>query len=150
MVQSAVTRATRLTLLVVVACTAVVLALTLAGLARASGYWNVWQGNLPGSDGVRSHHTLFGGGTGSYWQIRLSWDSSSNHDMHFSLIANNGSWDNFSAQGTPGSEFNPPSPYDRYVTYGDYAMTSGVAKAGCQNPSGLSTVFTNCRNAASL
>lgn len=122
---------------------------TLAGMARASGYWNVWQANLPDSGGVRTKTSApqIPGGTNN---IRLSWDSSSNHDMHFTLIGNNGTWYNSSAFGAHEYGTNPPTPYDRYEEYFAQvggSIPSGVAMAGCQNPAGDSTVWTNCRNA---
>lgn len=67
--------------------------------------------------------------------------------MNFSLIANNGSWSNYSAE-IHGIEYMPGTYYDRITPYNANALQSGVAQAGCQNPSGLSTVWTNCRNAA--
>jgi hypothetical protein len=119
----------------------------LATTAWASGYWNVWQGDLPGSDGVRSAHSAFPGGN-NLWYDRVSWTSNT-HDMNFSFIGNNGSWTNLSVH-TWGTEWTSGSAYDEYLPYGNAAVPSGVAKAGCQNPSGLSTVFTNCRNAGTL
>lgn len=119
----------------------------MAAAAEASGYWNVWQADLPDSNGVRTKVTALQvpGGTNN---LRLSWDSSSNHDMHFTLIANNGSWYNSSAFA--GAEYGTNTPYDRTLEYFGNEIPSGVAKAGCQNPAGLSTVWTNCRNAEFL
>jgi hypothetical protein len=131
-----------------VLCTLAGLAATFAASAWASGYWNVWQANLPNPNGVRSAHTVYGGGPGGAWQIRLSWTSGT-HDMNFSWIANNGSWTNLSAFMV-GGEYAPGSTYDRWAGYTPNFVTSGVAQAGCQNPSGLSTVFTNCRNAENI
>jgi hypothetical protein len=137
----------RVALLVVILCVLAALAGTLTGTAWAAGYWNVWQGNLPGSDGQRAQHSAYGGS--GVWKIRLSWDSSSNHDMNFSWISNNGSWYNVSAEGA-GLEYSPPSFYDRKISYDDSLFSVGVAQAGCENPAGDSTVYTNCRNATSL
>jgi len=122
-------------------------AAALTATAWASGYWNVWQGNLPGSDGMRAQHTLYGGCgyVGCGWVLRLSWTSGT-HDMNFSLIANNGSWSNYSAE-TYGAEYTNGSYYDRVWPYSYNAVPTNVAKAGCENPAGKSTVFTNCRNA---
>jgi surfactin synthase thioesterase subunit len=124
-------------------CATATLVGALAGSAQASGYWNVWQANLPDSGGVRTKTTppQIPGGTNN---IRLSWTSDT-HDMHFTLIANDGTWYNSSAFA--GYEYGTNTPYDRWIEYfGDGEIPSGVAAAGCQNPSGLSTVFTNCRN----
>lgn len=117
---------------------AAIVSIIAVGSALASGYWNVWQGNLSSSA-----HSVYGGG--SPWLIRLSWTSGT-HDMNFSWISNNGSWYNASAEAI-GNEYNPGSFYDRIVAYDSGVFPGvGVAQAGCQNPA--STVYTNCRNAA--
>lgn len=116
------------------------------GSAYASNYWNVWQGNLPDSNGVRTKVTeipIPGGGN----YLRLSWTSGT-HDMHFTLIGNDGTWYNSSAFG--GYEFGTNTPYDRYIEYFGGELPHGVAQAGCQNPAGLSQVWVNCRNAVNL
>lgn len=120
----------------------------MAATAWADTYWNVWQGNLPDSGGVRSKYTPFGGGSTEAWLLRLSWTADT-HDMHFLWIANNGDW---SAEGAElyGNEWSSGTYYDRWVSYSNSQTPSGVAQAGCQNPIPLATVYTNCRNAASL
>jgi len=142
-----VRRASRLIRLLLVVAATCALAGILAVSARAAGYWNVWQANLPDPDGVRSEHTPFPGGD-AIWRIRESWTSGT-HDMHFSFIGDNGSWTNISVF-IFGTDFSSGSTYDQYVIYNNDAVAGGTAKAGCQNPSGDSTVFTNCRNASSL
>jgi hypothetical protein len=122
------------------------LAAVFAATAYADGYWNVWQNYLPDSNGVRTKYTLAPLPSGGNY-LRLSWTSGT-HDMHFTLIANNGTWYNYSAFS--GSEWGTDTPYDRYIEYFGGQIPSGVAQAGCQNPSGLSTVWVNCRNALTL
>ncbi len=107
----------------------------------ANNFWNVWQNWLPDSSGVRSHQTPYYGSGTDEWFIRMSWTVNS-HYMRFKFIYDNGSW--FSPSSDGGIETSPPSPYDRYWVYYD----SNIAKAGCQNPDGLSTVWVNCRNTA--
>jgi hypothetical protein len=130
---------------VVILCVLAALAGTLTATAWADGYWNVWQGNLPGSDGQRAKHSAYGSGT---WHIRLSWTTDT-HDMNFSWISNNGSWYNVSAEGA-GAEYSPGSYFDRKISYDNSLFSVGVAQGGCENPSGGYTVYTNCRNATSL
>ncbi|HEY5694165.1 MAG TPA: hypothetical protein VIR14_06620 [Gaiellaceae bacterium] len=70
----------------------------------------------------------------------MSWTSGT-HDMNFVVIDNGGSWHIFDAFAD-GFYWTPGSTYDRYIYY----TGSG---GGCENPTGLSTVYVNCRNAAS-
>ena len=112
------------------------------GLAKADGYWNVWQGNLPGSSGNRAVHSVCDCGDGYEWWVRLSWNDS--HTMNFSWIGNDGAWHNKDAliYGQEYTEY-----YDRLYGYYYFLVSSGVAQGGCENPSGMATVYTNCRNA---
>lgn len=70
--------------------------------------------------------------------------------MNFLIIANSGTWYTISAFSQNEWSINPPSPYDRYMYYYQSGWPTGVAQAGCQNPSGDSTVYANCRNASGL
>jgi hypothetical protein len=109
-----------------------------AGTAQA-GYWNVYQGNLPDSSGVRHKTGVYLGG-GEAWYVRMSWTSGS-HDMYFLFIDNGGSWHSYwSYNGTQVT-----GPYDRVLGY-----VGNLARGGCQNPGGYSTVFVNCRFAGSI
>lgn len=108
--------------------------------ASADTYWNVWQAWLPDSSGDRAKHSLYCL-CGADWYVRMSWTVNS-HVMYFSFIFNDGSWYTPSSDG--GIQIT--GPYDRYWRYVD----SNVAKAGCQNPGGLATVWVNCRNASAL
>jgi hypothetical protein len=111
--------------------------------ARADSYWNVWQGNLPDSNGHRAKYTVCSCGMNppQEWFIRLSWNDT--HYMNFVEIGNNGTWTTKDAliYGTQETEY-----YDRLYSYYADDVTSGVAQAGCENPSGLAAVYTNCRN----
>lgn len=111
------------------------LALAASGSAQASGYWNVWQGNLPDASGDRSKHSSYFG-AGQTWWVRMSWTADS-HDMNFSYILSSGSWRNVnSAHGVVWT-----GPWDRLYGW------DGYAKGGCQNPAGKPTVWVNCRHA---
>jgi hypothetical protein len=105
----------------------------------------VWQGNLPDSSGTRSAYSVYGGG-GANWTIRMSWTSGS-HYMYWLFISNDGSWHQDSTNVFGSYYPNGGGPYDLILTYGPLWVNHGVAQAGCQNPSGLSTVWVNCRNA---
>lgn len=123
-------------------------ALALASAESAPGahnYWNVWHNYLPDGSGDRSKHSPYQG-AGGPWQIRISWTTGT-HDMHFSWILNSGSWRNLSALFYGGS-FS--GFWDRYYQYFPSDFPSGVAKGGCQNPAGESTVWANCRHASNL
>lgn len=113
------------------------LSMVLATSAQAGdGYWNVWHDNLPDANGVRAKHSAYLG-SGQPWVVRMSWTANS-HDMNFLFIRSDGGWESWSAltYGTPVT-----SAWDRAIGY------QGYARAGCQNPQGLSTVYVNCRNA---
>lgn len=107
-----------------------------ASVQAGDGYWNVWHSSLPDASGVRAKHTAYLG-AGQAWVVRMSWTTNS-HDMNFLFIESNGAWNSVSAltYGNPVT-----SAWDRVIGY------QGFARAGCQNPQGLSTVFVNCRNA---
>jgi hypothetical protein len=122
---------------VVVAVSAAVIAIE-AGVAQASGYWNVYQGNLPNSAGVRAKTSPYGGGGTTAWDVRMNWTSGS-HDMDYLLIDHGGTWHNLSVFGY-GTEVT--GLFDEVVAY-----SGDVASAGCHNPAGLSQVYVNCRNA---
>lgn len=69
----------------------------------------------------------------------MSWTANT-HGMWFLLITSDGSWHQYStaSYGDPVT-----GPWDRVFAYSD------VARAGCQNPGTLATVWVNCRNANS-
>lgn len=124
--------------------TLVIIATVAVPVAMADAYWNVWSGNLPDSSGTRSEYTPYTGD--QEWTIRMSWTSAS-HYMHWLFIGNNGDWyadstDVLGAYYEPGG-----GPYDLILNYSSGWVNGGVAQAGCQNPSGLATVWVNCRNA---
>jgi hypothetical protein len=133
---------------------AFVSALCIVGTALAAGYWNVWQANLPAPDGTRTEFSP------SYdqdlWYVRMSWTANT-HDMNFVTVTKDGTWHGLDAfaqaqWGTSGFGGGGSTPYDRYVLYepvpGNYTPPGSptTVKAGCQNPTGKSTVWTNCAN----
>lgn len=135
----------RMTRFLTVLCLAVAVAMVVSvGLAKASGYWNVWQGYFPDPyTGVVSAHSAYGGG-GATWVVRMSW-SPSYVDNDFSFIANNGSWHNYPSSFATGYD---GSRDDAILYYGPGLVTSGVAQAGCELPSNYAWSYTNCRNAS--
>jgi hypothetical protein len=122
---------------VVVVVSAAVIAMGV-GVAQASGYWNVYQGNLPNSGGVREVTSPYGGGGTTSWDVRIDWTSGS-HDMDYLFIDHGGTWHNLSVFDY-GTEVT--GLYDEVVAY-----SGNIASAGCHNPEGLSQVYVNCRNA---
>ena len=127
----------------------VVLALSTAAVARADAYWNVWQGNLPTSGGTIAEHTPYGGTNLEDWQIRMSWTANS-HYMYFLIIDGTGSWHGLDSGAGYEWSTNPPTPYDRWYEYDPHYYTGWVQAGGCENPSGLPTVYVNCRHAKSV
>jgi hypothetical protein len=116
----------------------IVIALAIAGSAQADTYWNVWQGNLPDSSGIRHKTSLYGGPAGYAWNIRMSWTVGS-HGMWFLVITNDGGWHQY----TTASYGDPVTSNWDLV----FAYWYNAARAGCQNPGTLATVWVNCRNA---
>ena len=117
------------------------------GLARASGYWNVWQGNLPGADGQRAKYSVCNCQNAPIeFYVRLSWTST--HSMNFSWILADGSWTNLDAITYSGAL---SGNHDRvYGYYGSDFGHGGAVQGGCENPAGLSVAYTNCRNDVSF
>jgi hypothetical protein len=115
--------------------------LVMASSAQASDYWNVWQGNLPDASGVRHKTSVYLGGGGVFWFVRMSWTLNS-HGMWFLIITNDGSWHQYttSVYGDPVT-----SDWDKKFGY-----SGNVGRAGCQNPGTLATVWVNCRNSGTI
>lgn len=109
-------------------CAAV--ALVAASTALADPYW-FYQGNLPTSSGART--VLLGSNPATPIYQRMSWSSCS-HNMTFIQVTTGGSWDGATAYYSNGCDQEIMVQYpDQHNNY------------GCQNPSGESTVYVNCR-----
>lgn len=79
----------------------------------------------------------------------MSWTTNS-HDMTFLIIDGSGSWHGIDSAGGYEWSTDPATPYDRWIQYDPHDYYDYVQAAGCENPSGESIVFTNCRNALGL
>jgi hypothetical protein len=97
--------------------------------SRSFAYW-FYTGNIPTSSGDRAVRKQNDCCNNSQW-IRMSWQTGT-HDMNFLNIDYAGNWSSVRAYASNG--------YDQYLLYNATAWRQG----GCQNPLGLSTVWTNC------
>ena len=104
-------------------------AATPAANSRIFAYW-FYQGNIPTSSGERAVRKQNDCCNNNQW-IRMSWQTGT-HDMNFLNIDYAGNWSSVRAYASNG--------YDQYLLYSATAWRQG----GCQNPLGLSTVWTNC------
>jgi hypothetical protein len=112
-----------------------VLALAVAGallLANSAlaGWW-FYQGNLPTSGGT----VLLGSNPPAAVYQEVSWTGCT-HSMYLVQVEYNGSWDLITETTSGGCDHTIMVQYpDLHNNY------------GCENPPGLSTVYTNCRAA---
>jgi hypothetical protein len=96
---------------------------------RIFAYW-FYQGNIPTGSGERAVRKQNDCCNNDQW-IRMSWQTGT-HDMNFLNIDYAGNWSSVRAYASNG--------YDQYLLYSATYWRQG----GCQNPLGLSTVWTNC------
>jgi hypothetical protein len=97
--------------------------------SRIFAYW-FYQGNIPTGGGDRAVRKQNDCCNNDQW-IRMSWQTGT-HDMNFLNIDYAGNWSSVRAYASNG--------YDQYLLYNATAWRQG----GCQNPVGMSTVWTNC------
>ena len=104
----------------------------------AMAYWD-FTGNLPGpnSGGNRWYVKYVNVSPGGNQEVRMSWTVGS-HCMYMLEIDDSGSWHNDTLCGT-----DPWCNY--YDCNGAYYTESIRDRFGCHNPSGLPTVWVNCR-----
>ena len=108
----------------------VALSLSVAGTALGANYW-FYQGNLPTSGGTR--YVLLGSSPPTPIYQRESW-SSCTHSMKYIRIQTNGSWNGGTFYYSNGCDQEVFVDFPEF--YNNY---------GCENPSGLSQVYVNCR-----
>jgi hypothetical protein len=126
-----------------------VLGFALAHTALAMAYWD-YQGYLPSGGGPRSFYMHEYLGNNDYpVEVRMSWSSSPSHYMNFIYLHTDGSWEiSQITPGTPG-RCNPSADHDCYYFHGyghpHDAYGYSTEQFGCQNPSGQSQAYVNCK-----